>query len=88
MQSPHTLLVNVCFRVVMGKSPNAKLPHKNMDLNGSVFFCKNPTFMSICVVVMPLGITTTQTDIKYLMEKYGTIQVHFYEVVLLYRYYM
>ena len=40
------------------------------DLEGSVFLCKNPVFMSVWVVVMsvqvmviPLGITTTCTDI-------------------------
>ena len=48
------------------------------DLNSSVFFRENPVFMSIQVVVISSGITTTWTA-----ENYGAVQVHFDEVALL-----
>ena len=59
------------------------------DLDGSVFLCKNPFFMSVqVVVVIPLGIITTWTDPyghkdRIFMEKYGAVQVYFGKLVLL-----
>ena len=51
-----------------------------MALDGSIFLCENPVFMSVRVVVIPLGITTTWMDPDrhkdgIFMETYGAIQV-------------
>ena len=59
-----------------------------MDLASSAFFCENPVFMFVQVMVIPLDITTTQTNSDghkdgIFMKKYGAVQVHFDEVVLL-----
>ena len=41
------------------------------DMDSSVFFCDNPIFMSVQVVMIPLGITTTWKDIKTcFLQKY------------------
>ena len=58
------------------------------DLYGSVFLCKNPIFMSVWVMVIPLGITTTWIDPdghkdRIFMKKYGAVQVCFGKVVFL-----
>ena len=57
-----------------------------MDLDGSIFCHENPIFMSVWVVMIPLGITTTWMDPDshkdgVFTEKYGAIQVHFDKVV-------
>ena len=58
-----------------------------MDLDSSPFLRKNPIIMSVQVMVIPLGITTTWTDPDghkdgIFREKYRAVQVHFGEVVL------
>ena len=44
------------------------LPHQNyltkMDLDSSVFLYEHPIYMSVQVVMVPLGITMTRTNIK------------------------
>ena len=43
-------------------------------LNGSVFLCENPIFMSVQIVVIPLGITTTWTHKRW--DFHGEIRSH------------
>ena len=53
-----------------------------MDLDVSIFLCENIVFMSVWVIVISLGITTTRMDIEVgLSQKYGAVQVHFGKVV-------